>query len=477
MMKIKYYIFLFILLVLPINIHAYELNCDKSAINYDENFFCYLTGLKDQMYTELSGNITSTNNLVTCTPTSFSNGLSIMESSKQFSYTGQPTDEKLISFSCKLTEQLSKVEKTQIKVENFKYVLANNGISSDNEILSTDFISANIYTDQEEVDDLPRNTSNPNSLLKTLYEDNLNIVFSRFITIYNQEVLYEVDKLNLNVVANNNAATIRIIGNGIENNTNLNVGKNVINIFVTAPDGITTTCYTLNVTRLARGESIYYPEKDATLYSLIVPGYAISFDKDTYEYRIHLASDISKLTVNAVPTYDEATVDISSTTNLKNNSIIKITVTSKDKSTTQDYIIKITKDAPKVNYIPYIVMGVIGLLFIFMIVLFIKTSKAKKSSVPTVIPDIDLDGSKTDMLNNRVNDNNQITSMNEFNSQNLVSPESPTNNDSITGISQVNQNNIVGNDNNNTNNDNHLNNVVNNEPNMVDTNIQNQNNQ
>ena len=316
---------------------------------------------------------------------------------------------------------------------------------------------------------MPRNTSNPDSLLKVLYEDNLNFVFSRFVTIYNQEVLYDVEKLNLNVTANNPSATIRIVGNGIDNNTNLNVGKNQINIFVTSPDGSTTTCYTLNVTRLARGESIYYPEKDATLYSLIVPGYAISFNKDTYEYHIHLTSDVSKLNVNAVPTYDEANVEISSTTNLRNNSIIKVTVTSKDKSTTQDYLIKISKDAPKVNYVPYIIMGVVGILFVTMVIIFIKTSKAKKSGGPTVIPDIDLNNNSQKTIDNNqvvantqpvaTNNqiipnnipqqdnlqmtNNQVVSTASNNTQNnQVLPETPMNNSNNMTNQNITQNNI-----------------------------------
>lgn len=447
MIKVKYCIFLLLLIIVPVNIYAYELTCDRSNVNYDENFFCYLTGESNQVYNELSGNILSNNNIIKCTPTSFSNGLSIIESSKSFAYMGKPTDEKLVTFSCKLTEQLSNVEKTQIKIDSFKYDVGGNGLSSENEILSTDFINANIYDNETEIDDLPRNTSNPDSLLKELSEENLNIVFSRFVTIYNQEVLYEVEKLNLNVVANNPQATIRIEVNGIDNNTNLNIGKNVINIFVTSPDGVSTTCYTLNVTRLARGESIYYPEKDATLYSLILPGYAISFDKDTYEYRVHLTSDVSKLTVNAVPTYDEATVDISSTTNLRNNSIIKVTVTSKDKSNTLVYSIKVTKDAPKVNYIPYIVAGIIGILLIVMIVLFIKTSKTKKSGGPIVIPDVDLN-SNINQTNANVPNSQAPSNTQEINSnvisnnipeQNIVQPVSvQTNNETPIG-NQLNQ--------------------------------------
>lgn len=430
MTKIKHCIFLLVLMIIPVNIYAYELTCDRASVNYDENFFCYLTGTNNQTYSELSGNISSSNGIIECNPTSFSNGLSIIESEKKFAYMGNPAEERLVTFSCKLIKQLSNVEKAQIRIDNFKYELAGNGLSSDNEILSTDFISANIYDDNTEIDNLPRNTSNPDSLLKEISEENLNIVFSRFVTIYNQEVLYEVESLNVNAVANNPSSVVKIEVNGIENNKSLNVGKNVVNIFVTSPDGVSTTCYTLNVTRLARGESIYYPEKDATLYSLIIPGYAISFDKDTYEYHVHLTSDVSKLTVNAVPTYDEATVDISPSNNLRNGSIIKVTVTSKDKSNTLEYSIKIAKDAPKVNYIPYIIMGVVGIALIAMIVLFIKTSKTKKSGGPTVIPDIDLNNNVSQNPNTETSNQNQvINNPQPIENNNMITNNVPMSND------------------------------------------------
>lgn len=490
MIKIKHCIFLLLLMIIPVNIYAYELTCDRTNVNYDENFFCYLIGEPNQIYNELSGNIHSSNDIIECNPTSFSNGLSIIESSKDFAYIGNPTDEKLVTFSCKLTEQLSKVEKTQIRIESFKYDIGGNGLSSENEILSTDFINANIYDSKTEIDNLPRNTSNPDSLLKELSEENLNIVFSRFVTIYNQEVLYEVENLNLNVVANNPQATIRIEVNGVDNNTSLNIGKNVVNIFVTSPDGASTTCYTLNVTRLARGESIYYPEKDATLYSLIIPGYAISFDKDTYEYRVHLTSDVSQLTVNTVPTYDEATVDISSTTNLRNNSIIKVTVTSKDKSNTLVYSIKITKDAPKVNYIPYIIMGVVGILLIVMIVLFIKTSKTKKSGGPTVIPDVDLNSNINQMNNNVPNNDNTVensqvdSNPQVINNNNIVSNNLPEQNNVQAVNTQSNTETPISNQLNQIkpeNQMNYTNNMVNptivQESNINQNNITNENNQ
>lgn len=413
MKHIKYLIILICCLLLPKNVFAYQLECDNNVINYNQNLFCHLSGPSNQNFELFSGNISSTDNLISCTPVSYGSGLSKIDDSASFVLGGSTQDDTIVTFSCYLNEKLTEVKRTQIKINDFKYKLVHQKEENSNEILSSDFINANIYKEEVETDDKPRNTSNPNSLLATISEDNLNFTFSRFVTIYNQEVLYEVEHLDLNVVPNNPNAKVRIVGNDIENNTNLNVGENTIDIYVTAYDG-TTTCYTLNITRLNLGEEIYYPEKDATLFSLIIPGYAISFDKDVYEYKIHLTSDISKLTVNAVPTYDEANINISSTDNLHDGSIIKVSVASKDKSTNIDYIIKITKDAPKANYTSYIVLGIIIAILIVLVIIFIKTSQNKKSNRKCI--------NKVESINNAlINDANKNNNMsNIVNSFNVV---------------------------------------------------------
>lgn len=379
MKRITFFTLLFIFLLLPKNVLAYQLSCDSNIIEYNQNLFCHLSGQANQNFELFSGNITSTDNLISCTPISYGAGLSKIDDSSSFVLSGTTQDETIVTFSCYLNEKLTEVKKTQIKIDDFKYKLEHEAEENSNEILSSDFINANIYKEEIETDDKPRNTTNPDSLLATLSEDNLHFTFSRFVTIYTQEVLYEVDHLNLNIIPNNANAKVRIVGNDIENNTNLNIGENIIDIYVTSSNG-TTTCYTLYVTRLVQGEEIYYPESDASLFSLIVPGYAIHFNKDVYEYKIHLTRDISKLTVNAVPTYDEANVNISSTENLHNGSIIKISVVSKDKTTTLDYTIRITKDAPKQDYTPYIVLGIVTVTLIILVIIFIKTSQNKKNN-------------------------------------------------------------------------------------------------
>lgn len=450
MKRIKYFIMLFVFLLLPKTVFAYQLMCDDNVIDYNQNLFCHLIGEKNQNFEVLSGNINSTDNLISCTLVSYAKGLSIIDDQNSFSLIGVTKEETLITFNCQLNEKLNEVKRTQIKIDDFKYKLEYDEYETTNEIISTDFINANIYNEEIETDDKPRNTSNSDTLLKTLYEDNLNLTFSRFVTIYNQEVLYEVEDLNLNIIPYNLSSTIRIVGNGEENNTKLNVGENIIDIYVTAKNGA-VTCYTLNVTRLSIGEEIYYPEKDASLFSLIIPGYAISFNKDVYEYKLHIANDISKITVNAVPTYDEANVSISSTEDLKNGSVIKVTVTSKDKSTNKDYTILITKDAPKTDYTPYIVLGLVSIVLIVFVVLFIKTSQNKKNN-PRINPNIG-------QGNNTIDSNNNVASVileeNFKNNLNQVSTN--------TSITDLNNNVVTSIDDNPTNIQNNQNDIYNQE--------------
>ena len=195
-----------------------------------------------------------------------------------------------------------------------------------------------------------------------------------FITKYEIEVLFEVEQLDLKVLPVNKNAIVKI-----EGNQKLEIGKITIDIYVTSPDNKTTTCYSLYITRLARGEEIYYPKKDATLSNMTVTGYSIKFNKDIYEYHIHLDRNTSKVEVNPTTTYEYAIVDISKTNNLVNNDIITVTVTSADGTNIQKYKIRVTKDAPKKDYSLYITLGIIIIVFLVVAYLFLRTSKKEKN--------------------------------------------------------------------------------------------------
>ena len=76
------------------------------------------------------------------------------------------------------------------------------------------------------------------------------------------------------------------------------------------------------------------------------------FNPDIHEYYLIVNEDTKKLDITAVPENREAEVKITGNDNLKNGlNKIKISVTSKDKTTTEEYIINVTKtdDAEAAN--------------------------------------------------------------------------------------------------------------------------------
>lgn len=373
MKKIKLFVvglFLFI----PINVWGYDLTCGENSYKNGEYFYCYITGKTNVEYEILSGTLTTDKNL-SCAFDLNGTGLTKLDntSDKAFSLQGFSTHENLAIYKCQVKAKPNEDISTQIKVEDFTYKIK--GGNQENEVLRSKNIIIQKHVEEtttQKVDNKPRDTTNGDSLLRTLYSEKLDITFSKFITEYHVEVLYEVENINLTALAANNNATVKI-----EGDTNLKVGENVIDIYVTSPDNKSITCYTIYINRLPRGEEIYYPERDASLFSLNVLGYAIPFEKDQYEYGIHLKSDVSSIEVNAVATYKGAIIDISRTSNLENGSVVVITVTSKDMTNTLKYTIKITKDPEKKDYTMLIIIGVIIFLILIFSILIIRTLKKR----------------------------------------------------------------------------------------------------
>lgn len=376
MIKKYRFILMLILVIFPINTYAYELNCDNSSYTYGQSFACQISGdIKN--YDRLSGTITYDDN-IECSITSVAPGLVNGEgtNTSYFNLTGTPSTNELLTLKCDVIEKVPSITNTRVYVNDFKYHELNSGVDEIDEKLSSDYIKLDVYTEQTPVDTKPRNVSNPDTRLKTLSSEGLNLTFSQFITEYNVEVLYEVEELNLLYTTNNQTSTVEIKGN-----TKLEVGNNVIDIYVTSISG-EQTCYTLNVTRLARGEEIYYPESDSTLASMTIPGFAIGFDKNVFEYKIHLTRDVNSININTEATHPGATISVSPTDNLINGSVVTVTVTSEDESSTTVYKINITKDAPKKDYSSLIIFIVLILALIGVIALFIITSQKKKNSDP-----------------------------------------------------------------------------------------------
>ena len=160
----------------------------------------------------------------------------------------------------------------------------------------------------------------------------------------------------------------------------MEIGDNIIDIYVTSPDGATKLCYTLNIKRLKRGEEIYYAEKDSSLKSLEITGFPINFESIILDYNIHLKYDQDKLEVKTVATNENAKVDVSSTENLNSGDNIEITVTSEDGSTKTVYMIHISKDNPPKDYRTTIYIGAFVIAITIVIIIILKTNRTNKKN-------------------------------------------------------------------------------------------------
>ena len=377
MKRLTNILLLIVFAILPlVSVSAFEISCDEGIHEFEEFFTCNLTGANtEETYDTLSGTITN-NEYINCLRYTDGVGLSNQNTTdnKAFSYIGKPTTNVVSTFRCQVIKKAEEDQRVQIFINDFKaHTRTQTGTASE-EIVRSNYINIAKYVENTTTASTkPRDTSNSNSRLKALAEENLNITFSGFITEYNAEVLYEVEKLDIKALPFNSDASVRISGN-----QTLSVGLNVIDIYVMSPDGSSTTCYTLNITRLNEGESVYYPESDSSLKNLTVTGFTIGFKPEVSEYKIHLDNQTTKVEVNAIPNVDTATVNISNTSNLTNGSVISVTITSEDLSSETKYKIVVTKDAPKKDYSSYIVLGVLGALGIIVVFVIIYTNKKNK---------------------------------------------------------------------------------------------------
>ena len=370
-MKNIKYLFLLILLI-PINAYAktreYQLTCGSGPYAYEETFECYLKGDANVNYDAFSGEIEIDSTApASCEIEYANNGLVSQEVTKGFKLTGTVSSDEYLKLNCKIDSKPASSGQFQIRIPNLKYHEYDDNSDASNQYIRSNLVQYKGYVSQQQtVETKPRSTDNPNSRLKSLSDENLEFTFSAFKTEYSLSVAFEVDKLNLVVIPNNEAATYEIVGS-----QNLEIGENTIDIYVTAPDGVSKTCYTLNINRLKRGEEIYYIEKDATLSSLSIEGYSINFESIIDTYNIHLKYDVDSVKVNAVATNPDAQVDISSTDNLNNGDKINITVTSQDGSVTKVYSINVKKDPKPKDYRStiYVVSFVTAIAIVIIIIL------------------------------------------------------------------------------------------------------------
>ena len=402
------------LLIFPGIVNAYELTCDTGLFSFNETFHCQIIN-DPNSYEYIKGTLTENEGLE-CKIVSHNEGLEVIsETEKSFHYTGNTVEENLVTFECKSISKNPSSITSQIFINDFTYKIKDR--KEENLLLRSDYINLNQYI-EEEKETKPRDTTNADSLLASIKESQLNqLNFSRFVTQYNLEVVFDIEELNLEILPLNSEATIKI-----EGNQKLELGKNIIDIYVTSPDGSSTTCYTLTINRLPKGETVYLPEQDSKLKTLTISGFTINFESEIFDYKIHLNEKQSSVVVNATPNHSGAIVDVSKYQNLQNGDIITITVTSEDGSNVTKYRIKVTKDLPKKDYGPYLVFAGIIIVIVLIVLLILYTNSRQKKD-----PLLSL------KLPNKIKNKGK-----KFN-KNIV-PEAPVSKDSVGQIQEYHEN-------------------------------------
>ena len=159
-------------------------------------------------------------------------------------------------------------------------------------------------------------------------EDKVNIdytpKFSSTINEYSATVKGEIDRIIVNAQLEDTNASL-VISDNVK--SELVPGENnKITINVIAEDGQTKNTYTINVLREAL-------ETDATLKSLKIkesPSFKLTDGK--FVYNVEVEASVKKLTIDYTTVSDKSSVLISGNDDLKDGSIVKITVTSEDGS-------------------------------------------------------------------------------------------------------------------------------------------------
>jgi len=184
-------------------------------------------------------------------------------------------------------------------------------------------------------------------------EGTLDPVFSPGTFSYNLDVANQVDSITITPTASEPTATITVNGTSVASGAvspsiSLPVGPTAIPVVVTAADGTTTQTYTVNVTRAAAS--------NASLSGLVPSAGALdpAFSPNTLAYNISVSHDTDRITIRPTASDPAATITVdgsvvisgsaSGTISLVVGSTeIPIVVTAQDGSTTQTYMITVTR--------------------------------------------------------------------------------------------------------------------------------------
>ena len=202
----------------------------------------------------------------------------------------------------------------------------------------------------EPITEVTEPVKNNNTNLESITLSTGNINFNKDVKEYSISVEGDVSYITVNAKPENSTSKVSVSGN-----TNLVQGENKIVITVTAEDGSKGT-YTISVNKEINLSN------NTKLKSISINGKPLDkFDSLTTNY--FYKTKEKSIKVDVIPDDGKATYSISDTTNLKDGSTVKISVTAEDKKTTQEYVITISLAGSSMNF------GIIIVVIIIIAVL------------------------------------------------------------------------------------------------------------
>lgn len=210
-----------------------------------------------------------------------------------------------------------------------------------------------------------KDNRNTNNNLKSITLSDGQITFDEKITEYTVNVPFEVEKMNVKAEAANSKSKVEV--NGTEE---IVVGENIFTIKVTAENGAVKE-YKIKV---IRDEKVIITNSNK-IKNIIVEGHELVFDPETYNYTIKTKD--SMLNIKVELNDEESTYKINGNENLKDGSIISITVTDKDGNNS---IYKISIEEENNFDLTIILLFIsLGLNLLFLIIIIILLAKKKNN--------------------------------------------------------------------------------------------------
>lgn len=226
----------------------------------------------------------------------------------------------------------------------------------------------------------PEESNNKALKSLTVAEYKLTPDFSSDVTEYSLTVGADVESLDIDATAEDDASKVEITGND-----NLLMGENTIEIKVTAEDGTVRT-YKINVTK-GEGTSDVFG-----LTELTIEGYTLNpeFSANVYEYTLDIAdTSVSELNVQAVASEEDAEVEIVGNTELKMGENIITIIVRNEAGEIATYQIKVNITDPAANQIIagidnndlFLYGGIgIGALILLIIIIVVIVRRSRKNN-------------------------------------------------------------------------------------------------